>query len=174
MPDDLGEYRGRPIRKMAVEVRNTSGGLNAAMRVNSEVIEPGETRFVCYEVVFDKFRFDPMDEGDAWCLVPIGHAETAAFLDETVVREAIAASKEAQAMIDGEKKGLAPMEPVDRIEEHQRHDFPHAAAPVKDCLLCQHDTGAHKRKRKGCPACNPEVEPEVDDLAPRRGRKGAR
>lgn len=137
MPDDLGEYEGKPIRKMAVEVKNTSGGLHAAMKVHPDRIRPGETRFVCYEVTFDKFRFDPMDDGDAWCLVPIGSASTAAFLDEATVRESLEASRLAQIALDEEKKGLRPMEPIDRIEEH--------------------NAGLHKRKRKDCDECQAEV-----------------
>lgn len=134
---DLGTYEGKPIRKMAIEVRNTSGGLNAAIKVDPQVIHAGERRFVVYEVVFDKFRFDPMDDGDAWCLVPIGSAGTAAFLDEATVRDAIEQARAAQVTLDDEKHGRTPMEPVDRIEEHAR--------------------GMHKRKRKDCAECQAEV-----------------
>lgn len=155
----LGEYEGKPIRKMAIEVRNTAGGLNAAIKVDPARIHPGEQRIVAYEVDFDKFRFDPMDDGDAWCLVAIGRATTAAFVDPSVVRASIEAARDAAKQIADEKKGQGAFSPD--------------ADGVAMKLSTDHAAGLHVRKRKACPDCNPPGEEEPTGATPIGRAKGA-
>lgn len=159
-PKDFGEYEGKPIRRMAIEVRNTSGGLNAAMRVDPKRIHPGETRFVVYEVQFDKFRFDPMDDGDAWTLVPIGIASTAAFLDESDVKEALERSRQAEIELADEKANRKQLDP--------------GPDGVAMKLSTDHAAGLHKRRRKGCPDCYPPGEEGENEPTPIGRAKGAR
>lgn len=154
--DDLGEYEGKPIRKMAIEVRNTAGGLNAAIRVDPSRIHPGERRIVAYDVEFDKFRFDPMDDGDAWCLVAIGSASTAAFLDPKVVQAELERSKLAAIELADEKAGRAQLTPEMK-------------------LSTEHANGKHdKRRKKGCPDCYPEGEEGATVTQIGGGRKRGR
>lgn len=142
---DLGEYEGLPVRKLGIEVRNTSGGLNKAMKVRPERIHPGDTRFVVYEVDFEKFRFDPIFDDDddteivAWELVAIGSANTAAFLPEGVVRQAIDDMKAAITKAEDEAKNLKQI-------------------PTPEDLSNEHATGAHDDdKYQGCPDCYPDA-----------------
>lgn len=154
MANDLGEYENKPIRKMAIEVRNTSGGLNAAVKVDPTPIHGGDTRFVVYEVEFDKFRFDPMDDGDAWCLVPIGTAKAAAFLDEKLVRKAIDDAKKAAIELADEKAGRSQLSPEMK-------------------LSTDHANGKHeKRRKKGCPDCYPEGEEGASVTTIGGGKRG--
>jgi hypothetical protein len=158
--EDLGEYEGKPIRKMAIEVRNTAGGLNAAIKVDPSRIHPGERRIVAYDVVFDKFRFDPMDEGDAWCLVAIGSASTAAFLDPTVVQAELEKSKQAAIELADEKAGRKALDP--------------GPDGVAMKLSTEHAAGEHKRRRKACPDCYPPGEEGATVTTIGGGRKRGR
>lgn len=160
-PDSYGEYEGLPIIKLAIEVRNTAGGLNAAMRVHGGMIHPGEHHTVAYDVVFDKHRYDPMkdprDESDAWCLVAIGSATAAAILsaEDVAVQEQLQASREEQLRMADEKNGRAQLDDDER-----------------GLLATAHGLGEHnEHKADGCPLCEERVDDDELDPAEREVRE---
>lgn len=157
--EGMGEYEDKPIRRLALEVRNTAGGLNAAMKVDGERIHAGERRFIVYDVVFDKFRFDPMDDGDAWCLVSIGSASAAAFLEEESVKEQLQASREAQVAISDEAKGRRQLDDED-----------------EGLLATAHGLGQHNDESvEGCPDCDDAgLDPVEREVKEKLGKSASR
>lgn len=146
MTIELGEFEGKPIRQTRIEIRDTGHGLSTALKIDPVVVHSGSKAFVVMEIVGEKHRFDPMDEGDAWCRVNLTKAETCTVVDEELVIELIEKQREKNIALEIQEaeekereKGVSrlDLEPPDPVEAHNRGD--------------------HKRKRKDCPECQAEV-----------------
>lgn len=150
-----GFYEGKPIRELGVEVTNTSGGLNAAMRLRGRKIHPDERLPILYDVQFAKHRYDPINDGEAWKLVTIGSAQTAAILEEGAEAEAIAEVQAEQRRMADEKHGRAQLDDEEL-----------------GLLATAHGLGAHNEEKvDGCPLCEERVEDDELDPAEREVRE---
>lgn len=155
MAPKLGEFDNKPVRRTSLIIRGTGDGLSKAMRTEPQLIHAGEKRYVLMEIIGDKIRHDLMDDGDAWDRVHMTVAQTCALVDEEFARDAIDAQAEKNLKLEEEAKGLVQLSP--------------GAA-----RLVEHDQGLHKRRRKDCPGCYPDLgEEESDGVTPIGRAKGA-
>lgn len=138
---DLGTYDGRPVTRTSLALRNTGHGFEQTMKTEPLVIPAGSRRFVVMDVVIDKHRHDLDTDRNEFELVHMAAAETVAFIDEEIVREAIDKQKAKNDALKGRTQLETPDGVgMDVIEAHARGD--------------------HKRKRKDCPECIAEREEE--------------
>lgn len=136
MPESLGTFDGKPVKRTSLIVRKTGDGLSKAMETDPQIIHSGERRFVLYEIIGDKIRHDPIDNGMAWCRVHITNADTVALVDEEFARDAIEQQRDKNRVLEDERKGALQLtEP--------------------GLLATQHVTEGHARKVRGCPDCYP-------------------
>lgn len=145
MTENLGDFEGKPIRKTGIEIRNTGHGLSTALKIDPVVVHSGEKAYVVLEIVGEKHRFDPMDDGDAWERVNLTKAEVATVVDKELVMELIEAQRAKNLAAAEEAKG------IQQIDADGTAGTLNVLTPER--LREQHELGDHKRARKDCELC---------------------
>jgi hypothetical protein len=135
--NDLGTFDGADVRSATIAVTNAGDGLSKAMKVEPEIFHLGDRVYVVLECEVSKISHVPIDDGADLSRVHVLRAGNATIVDETLVREAI--EMQVRKIVDArdDETGAMQLHPVD----------------VK---AIEHANGLHKRKRKDCPACNPD------------------
>lgn len=142
---DLGNFSGRNVIKTAVAITNAGDGLSQAMKIEPELLELGEKRYVVLECEVAKIRFEEVAGTEALARVHVLRAGTATLIDGEVVREAIDVQRE---KIDRAREAEAGVQrlPTDHELRGAHVLGEHTDGLVDECPLCQEERGAEARE----------------------------
>lgn len=104
----LGDFEGKDERRAGVEIPSVAGGLRKAMKIQPRRMAQGERGYIAFEYIVEKIKHSPIDPdqpaGDQERIHVLG-VEGVTFIDDDLVKEAIAAQKEALAAAEREASG---------------------------------------------------------------------
>lgn len=123
---ELTPFEHQPVYSAGIEIRNAAGGLREALAIDPEEIHVGETRHIVLEVTCTRVRFDPIKDVDGLNRVHIFDASSAAFVDGTSWKQALAKTQQRiadakeiegqQSLVDDADAGLDD-EPDELLED---------------------------------------------------------
>lgn len=148
MTDTLTPFEDKEVVEAAIEIPNAAGGLRDAMEIDPQEFHHGERRTIVLDCVVKKVRFDEVKKNeDRLVRVHVFSAESATFIDRSVVEDALSEQAEKIARYREAEKG------VQRL-------------PTDEELLAQHEAGGHADELvEGCVECDRELEAEEAERA---------
>lgn len=139
----LGKHERDEVVSTTISVRKAGDGLSEAMETAPTVLERGDEVYVVLQCTVAQVQYPPIKGREDLAEVQRKHvltAGTATFLDDQVVRDAIARQDEANTLRREREAG------VQRLQTAQEE------------LRSQHVLGEHADERvDGCPLCDSEV-----------------
>lgn len=142
----LGEFEGRDVLQIAVEVTNAGDGLSKSMAVLPLTLDLGDEGYIVLKYEVAKIRFEEVKDTDALKRVQVLRASAATLVDDEVIPIVEKLIDEQAARVQAAEDAIKGQTTVDSQIETAR------ANAHGDHVLGMHADGLVE----GCPDCEEE------------------
>lgn len=143
----LTEFEGTDVIAAGIEISNSAGGLNDAMKVAPVEYHKGQKLRVLLDVEVTKIRFESIKDSDCLRRVHVASATAAMVVADDFGQKEMAAN-------------------ADRIQKMKEDAAGIVRLPMGEAMEEAHDAGDHAEERAdGCPRCQDEIDAEEREAA---------
>lgn len=144
---DLGEFEGRQVLGVGIEIPGAAGGLRDAMKIEPVTAHQDEEMMILIRGPVGKIRFDPVKDTQGVTRVHVLNVSDAMVVE----------GEDFDAMLDAQKE---------RIQRAKEAAAGVARLPTDEELEFQHNEGAHSEGLvDGCPSCDAEQDAAEQEAA---------
>lgn len=143
-PEQLGEYRGKPIVATSGKFTNLGDGLSKAMEIEGGIDEQGELVTFVVRCMVGPHTLDLMEDGDAYLLVHKYVGGTVAKIDDDIVAAALNTMEARIKQAADERSKQITMPGVDEAADAARG--PQLSSVKGDAAGEYHDTDGDEPK----------------------------
>lgn len=142
-PATLGKFEGRKVDAVGIEIRNSAGGLNEALKVDPAEWHLEDEVVVVLRCKVTKIRHDPLKDTDGLRRVHILDAEDATVIeDDGMITTALDEQKKRIELASGVQRL-----PIELVAAHEAGE--HKQDLIEECPKCLEELAAQEKEERG-------------------------